>query len=44
MIDIVERPHLGLLGPGAVGFIKLTEGQCISLIFRIIVIFRVTDG
>ena len=34
IVDIVERENLGLLGPGAVAFIKITDGQCVSLIFR----------
>jgi Glycosyl hydrolases family 15 len=33
--EIVERENLGLLGPGAVALIKMMEGQCVSLIFRI---------
>lgn len=36
IVDIVEREHLGLLGPGAVAFIKITDGQCVSLIFRML--------
>ena len=34
IVEIVERENLGLLGPGAVAFIKITDGQCVSLIFR----------
>jgi hypothetical protein len=35
MIEIVDRTDRGLLGPGACAMIKVTEGQVVSLIFRI---------
>src|SRR5579871_936318 len=34
-VEIQDRSDKGLLGPGAVGFIKIAEGQTVSLIFRI---------
>jgi hypothetical protein len=36
IVDIVEREHLGLLGPGAVASIKIMDCQCVSLIFRML--------
>jgi len=34
-VEIVDRSHLGLLGPGAIAYVKVMEGQTISLIFSI---------
>ena len=34
MVEIVDREDRGLLGPGAVTFIKVLESQIVSLVFR----------
>jgi len=35
MVEIVNREDRGLLGPGAVAFIRVLESQTVSLVFRI---------